>query len=219
MAKKSKVSDYEYDIFAFGNDENGNYVNLIEEERKKREEKFKEYPFEEIIKGNEFDNNYMVVAQFHTGCLYQWGHTLEEIRKEIEMVAKTKCYHCGNMEKNIYAYSFKEDDDFYWFCIENDNHIVVIRHTDNINSLLTGEKKICYPACCMYIFEKHENEPISLITSGYGKYKEDIRYKVLCDEFKILEFSTNRIYPNKKSKDFYECEFKLSDFIKYHGEA
>ena len=154
MAKKSKVSDYEYDIFAFGNDENGNYVNLIEEERKKREEKFKEYPFEEIIKGNEFDNNYMVVAQFHTGCLYQWGHTLEEIRKEIEMVAKTKCYHCGNMEKNIYAYSFKEDDDFYWFCIENDNHIVVIRHTDNINSLLTGEKKICYPACC--------------ITSGFG---------------------------------------------------
>lgn len=209
----------ELSLFDFGYDDNGDYINIVERKREKLMESHKEYSYEEITKGHELDDNYMVVAEFHLNCLSQWGHTLEEIQNEIEKVAKTKCYHYGNMNKGIYAYSFKEDDDCYLFCIENDNYIVVVRHIASINKLLCGEEKICYPACFVDIFETHENQPIKVVRGGYGEYKQDIRYKVLCEDFKILEFSTNRIDPNKKPKDFYECEFTLHDFIKYHGEG
>lgn len=212
--KKNSEEVYQLNLFEFGNDSEGNYINLSEKE----EEDYNfTFTYEEIIAEDKNNNDFCIVAWHSYSPLWQDHRTLEEIRKDIREVAKTKCYHYGNMAKDIYAYSFKEDDDFYWFCIENPKHIVVVKHTSDINNILTGKETICYPACCVYLFEKTENG-LKKIDSGWGEYKQDIRYKIICDEFKILEFSTNRIYPDKKPKDFYEAEYKLSDFINYWGD-
>lgn len=209
-------------LFDFGLNENNEYVNLVEEQKEKDRANHKEYPFEEIIKGHELEDDFVVCATFHTGCLSQWGYTLEQIQAEIKKEVDSKCYHFGNLEKGIYAYSYKivtdDNESMYWFCIENEKHIVVIRHTGKIDDLLYGREKICYPACCVYIFEVTENGAKE-IRGGYGNGKEDIRYKVLCDEFKILEFSSNRIDENKNPKDFYEAEYEFSDFCRYWKQS
>lgn len=206
-------------IFEFGTNDKGEYVNLVEESNREREEKFKTYPYEEIIKGHEDEADFCVVATFHMGCVSQWGMSVEDIQREIQREVDTKCYHYGNMEKGIYAYTYKiefEDGEvMYWFCVENEKHIVVVKHLKSLDDLLNGNEKICYPACEVYMFDSNGSQ----IRNGYGHYKDDIRYKVLCEEFEILEFSTNRIDPKKPPKDFYEAEYTLPDFIKHWGEG
>jgi len=204
-------------IFEFGNNDKGEYVNFEEE----NEKNWHNYPLEEIIKGHELEDDFVVCATFHTGCLSQYGMTIEDIQKEIKTEVESKTYHYGNLAKDIYAYSYKvclsDIDLMYWFVIENPKYIVVVNHYGNIDTLLKGEETICYPACACYLFEKTETG-VKKISSGYGNYKDDIRYKVLCEEFKILEFSKNRIDPKKKPIDFYEAEYRLEDFINYWGE-
>lgn len=216
----SQTESRQISLFDFGFDENGDYVNIAEKKRAEDERYYQEYSFEEIIKGHESDNDFVVCASFHLGCVSQWGMTLDEIRAEIAKEAKSKCYHYGNMSKGIYAYSYRIDfddgDQRYMFAIENESNIVVVRHCESIDDIITGKEKICYPALAVYMFDKTESGAKE-IKSGYGEHKNDIRYKVLCDRFRILEFSGNRIYPGKKPKDFYECEYALPDFIKYWG--
>lgn len=221
MAKSKNLEDRssQLNLFDFGFDENNNYVNIVEQEQMKLQEEWKEYSYEELISGYEKDNNYCICAIFSLGCLTQHGMTLEQSQRDIKKQAQTKCYHFGNMDKGIYAYSFRIDyedgDKDYLFAIENSKHIAVVRHISDINDVLTGKQKLGYPAVCVYLFEITENG-LKIIDSGWGEYKQDIRYKILCDEFEILKFSTNRIDPSKKPKDFYECEFALSDFANYH---
>lgn len=208
-------------IFDFAINENGEFINLKEQQEKRDAEYFKEYSFEELIKDHEQDDDFIICATF-CNSLSQWGNTFEEIQKEIQEQADSKTYHFGNLDKGIYAYSYKikfEDGEvMYWFVIENKNHIVVIRHFGKIEELLDGTEKICYPACACYLFEHTENG-LKQITSGYGNGKDDIRYKILCDEFKILEFSGNRIYPNKKPTDFYEAEYEFGKFVEYWKQS
>lgn len=203
-------------IFEFITNDKGEYVSIEEEKNKN----WHEYSLEEIIKGYENNKDFCVVATFHLNLLSQYGLTIEEIQKEIQEEVSTKCYHYGNLEKDIYAYTYKvefdDGDVIYWFCIENENHIVIVKHTKTLDDLLFGNETICYPACACYLFEANENS-IKKIDSGYGKGKDDIRYKILCDEFKILEFSKNRMNPKRKPTDFYEAEFRLEDFINYWG--
>ena len=205
--------DFPISVFDFVTNEKGEYVNVFEE----RENKWHSYSYEEIVKGYELNNDFVICATFHTNPLSQYGLSLEEVRQEILKEAKSKTYHYGNLRLDYYVYSFKYANDGWWVVLENPNHLVLIRHTGNIDDLLFGKEKMCYPACEVTLFEQTDTG-LKKIMSGYGEYKSDIRYTVLCEEFKILEFSTNRIDPNKKPTDFYEAEHTLEDFMKYWGE-
>lgn len=216
------MKENQISIFDFGLDDKGNYVNLVEEAEKERLKNWHDYPYEEIIKGYENDDDFCVVATFHMGCVSQYGLTIQEIQEEIKKEVATKCYHFGNMNKNLYIYSYRVDfedgEKMYWLVVENEKHIVVIRHCGNIEDILTDKEQICYPACCVYLFEVTESG-VKKITSGYGEKEKDIRYKILCGELNILEFSTNRIDPHKPPTDFYEAQYKFSDFMNYHGQS
>lgn len=176
------------------------------------------YTYEELIRNYERQIDFKMIAHYFTSIVEQVpkGTPIESKREEIMKVVKTKCYHYGNMEKGLYIYSFKEEyqsgGKSYYLMFDNGEYVVTIR-VDNIDNVLMGKELICFPACALDIFDKNGN----WINSGYGKHKNDIRYKILCDSWKILDFSINRI-GNSKPKDFYECQFKWEDLTKYWGE-
>lgn len=212
------MKEKELNLFNFGNDDNGNYVDFAEEERKRIEENRKEYPFEDLIKGNEDSADYKIVASWFCNSICQWGKTLAEIQKEISNIVKTKCYHYGNMNKGIYVYTYKVEYDSgetaYKLMIITPKNIVGVNYTiDDLDGLLDGEIKISYPACCVDIFDTKGNN-IGLFDENHN----DRRHDILIGDLKLNEFSDNRLEKNKKPNDFYECEFALTDFIKYWGD-
>lgn len=202
-------------IFDFTTNDQGEYVSIEEEKGKN----WHDYSLEELIKNHESNDSYVVCSKFHLAPLCQCGLTVAEIQEQIQKEAESKTYHYGNMELDIYVYSFKLGDDCYLLIFENPKHLVGIIHHGKIEEILRGEKNVCFPACEVYMWEQTENG-VKYINSGYSdnRKEEDIRYKIICGEFKVLEFSKNRIYPNKKPMDFCEAEFKLEDFINYYGD-
>lgn len=210
----SRKDSFALNLFEFGNDDNGNYVNLVEEKREKIENVIV-YNYEQLTEKFKENSTYCLVARYYDNGWWQRGLTFDEIIDEIKSVSNSKCYHYGNMERGIYVYSMKFGENDYRIFFENTDHIVSVRHLGQLNDLLFGKEKIMFPACEVDLFNVKTTEKIK---SGYGNYKDDIRYKIICGEFEALKYSTNRIDPNKKPKDFYELEFTLNDFIKYYGE-
>lgn len=206
-------------IFDFGLNEKGEYVNLLEDQEKERLSKWHSYTWEQITQGHSQEEDYMIVATYYQSEYSQYGLELDDLKKEIQKIAESKCYHYGNLKKMIFVYSYQFEKDFYRIAIENQKYIVLCKHYGNIDDVLMGKEQIGYPACEIELFEKKDDEIVQ-IRSGYADgehYKDDIRYKILCESFEIIKFSTNRVQPGKKPKDFCECQFKLDDFAKHWG--
>ena len=177
-----------------------------------KERGWNNYAFEDVIRGHEDDSEFVMVADWFMCPLSQFGKTIPQLQERIQKVVESKCYHYGNMKKDLYVFSIV-DGDSKRLCFQSLDYTVQTK-IDDIDEVLRGNEKICFPACEIWIYDVNGQ----LITSGYGNYKDDIRYKILCEIWKILDFSSNRIEEGKKPKDFYECEFKLEDLSNYWGE-
>lgn len=199
-------------IFDFGLNEDGEYVNIVESEQARHDAYYKEYSFEEIIKGHEDDAEFVFMAHFHMSCLEHWGRTVEDIQKLIQKDAATKTYHFGNTEKLVFAYSYKltDLDDCYIFCIENQNYIVAQHHHGNIDDILTDKVQICYPACEIDCFKTEENTVVDI--------HADERDQIF-EELEIFKLSTNRIVEGRKLEMFCEAQHPFSAFVKHWGQS
>lgn len=212
-------------LLDFGINENGEYVNLVEEEEIKNDISEKEL--------NDFINNHhdpliRLANDYFTGYQYD-NNLLSEIADKLEQIVKTKCYHYGNMEKGLYIFSlYSKEDDRYILVFENENHYLTFGCDDfffkgndliyySLEDYLYGKAKIYFPAlyCLVYdlkgipIKEYHDND----------RYQEDIRHICCIKEWKMNKYGTNRIQIGKKITDFYEVEFTLPDLVKYWGES
>lgn len=219
MAKNKQYEQLE--LFEFGYNDEGEYVNHSEEEQKKLLElektKFPEYSYEELTKGFTFSQeDEKLLAYNYLDIFSQYKRTIPDIIKEIKRLANNKCWHYVNFDKKIYIYSYEHHDeeshiDLY---IQIDKYYI---HCCEHNLKEVLEEGICFPACAIWIYENVDGF-FKRVEGPYGNKEEDIRYQIICDKLQALKFGTNRIDPDKKPKDFYEVKFSLIDFAKYWGE-
>lgn len=218
--------DETLNLLDFGINENGEYVNLVLEEKHKKD-----------ISVNELKN----WVENHSDPLirlidFAFGYdeddiknnklVINDIKKEYEDILKTKCYHYGNMEKDLYIFSltgkkrselvFQNLKHYLMFGCNgfyiNENHEVV---DYTLEDYLVGKDKITFAALYCPCFDKNGNK-IEEYAEGKN-YQQDIRHIVCIKEWQMDKFSTNRIQKDKKIKDFYEVEFNFSDLVNYYG--
>lgn len=215
--------DNELNLFDFGTNQKGEYVNL--EEEKVYEEELELSIVENYVKER---NDPLMNIIWQTFFPYHFTKKSSEyIISELEKVFNTKTYHFGNMAKDLYIFSLKRDDK-YVFVFQNEKHYLVsdTPHFELINGdiveysiedILSGKDKICFPALHAHCYDTNGELIVDYHDAG-DNWKKDIRHIVIIDEWQMDKYSTNRMYENKKIKDFYECEFYMSDLIEYWGE-
>ena len=221
MSKNTRKYE-QLNIFEFGNDEEGKYVNFSEEEQKKLLEqekiKYPDYSYEEITKDFTFSQEYEKLLAYNFLDIFsQYKKTIPELVKEIKTLANNICWHYVNFDKKIYVYSFEHHDeenniDLY---IQIDKYYIHCCEHKLQEVLKDG---ICFPACMITIYENVDGF-FKKVDGPYGEKEKDIRYQIICDKLQALNFGTNRIDPDKKPKDFYEVKFELIDFMNYWGSG
>ena len=217
-------------LFEFGNNENGSYVNLVEEEKRKAD----------ISKAEllDFVNNYLdpfikVIYNifFFERKLDSKAAILTDIKNELEEIyEKHKVYHYAKFNKGIYVFSITYDERLY-IIFENQEHYLIFEGKTQewdlenrkwipvtIEDYLLSKQSICFPACHTKIFDTKTGEQITKF-AGEERYAEDIRHIVIMKEWQMDKFSKNRLHEGKKIKDFYEVEFYWDDFQKFYGES
>lgn len=215
------------DLFSFGNNENGDYVDLVQEEKKR-----KDISHNELMNWVASHENPLIRIAFD---LFVSAIEIEkginnDIKAKLERIVATKCYHYGNMAKGLYIFSLCDNDNFK-LIFENDKHYLAaepnnwkLEHESygkvvdvSLDDYLLGKEKIDFPALCCHCFDLQGNQ-IEKYADG-ERYKEDIRHIVCIGEWQMHKFSENRITKGKKIKDFYEVEFTLRNLIDYWGES
>lgn len=209
-------------LFEFGYNDDGEYVNKTEEQQKKlledAKEKFPNYTYEQLTSGLKFgDYDEKLVAYNFLDIFSQYRKTIPELVKDIKALAKNKCWHYVNFPKQIYIYSFEHHDeeqtiDLY---IEFEKYYIHCCEHSLKEVMADG---ICFPACAITLYENVDGF-IKKVDGPYGHKEEDIRYQIICEKMQALKFGTNRIAPNKKPKDFFEVKFDLTAFMDYWGRA
>lgn len=223
----------ELNLFDFGLNEKGEYVDLVEEA--KVDEKVA------LLEVNDFVDNHdnplvrVIFRAFYP--FYMGGRKVDPKAwiKEIEDILATKCYHYGNMNKNLYIYSLQGRGKFV-FVFENENHYIVECsshftlepdakgvmdvHDFTIDEYLSASHKdayLCFPACNTPCFDSKGN---SILEYYDGKlWQKDIRHIVCIKEWQMDKYSfENRVREGNAIKDFYEVKFYLKDLINYWGE-
>ncbi len=213
-------------LFDFGENSNGEYLNLVEEE--KRLHDITEKELEDFIQNHE---NPLIRIAYRFFIGYGWdGHVLRDVKEKLEKIVATKCYHYGNMEKGLYVFSLNSYDFDYKtaiFVFENENHYLIFDSfgfkslnplvENTIDDYLKSEVKFDFPAIHCEIYDMKGNR-IEQYADGED-YQKDIRHIVCIKEWQMNKYSTNRITAGKRIKDFYECEFYLRDLVNYFGES
>ena len=215
-------------LFEFGTNENGEYVNLVEEKKAKND--FNEKQLEEWIKNHE---NPLIRIADEYFCGYEWdGHFYKDIADRLEEIVKTKCYHYGNMSKGLYIFSLYDKlTDRYILVFENEKHYLGFGCNDffmihspsgveiqdcTLDDYLMSRQSIKFPALYCPCFDLNGNKIEDYHDSDY---QNDIRHIVCIKEWQMDKFSFNRIQEGKKIKDFYEVEFYLKDLTRHWGES
>ena len=209
-------------LFDFGENEIGRYVNLVEEEEKSREISEKQ-----LKKALADHPNLLVRIIYNEMFGYGWDCGLKkDIIPLCEKIFATKCYHYGNMDKGLYIFSiYDERYDNAIFVFENENHYLIF-HTGydawkqrnlTIDEYLKSEQKFSFPAWHCHCYDLKGNR-IERYADGKD-YQKDIRHIVCMKEWEMGKYSKNRLEEIKKPKDFYEVEFTMQDLVNYFGES
>lgn len=228
MKEKNTNNNFDFGgLFEFGTNENGEYVNLAQEEKQKND--LSEQQLNEWINSHE---NPLIRIADHYFCGYEWdGHCYKDIADRLEAIVKTKCYHYGNMEKGLYIFSLYDKlTDRYILVFENEKHYLGFGCNDffliesqegatiqdcDLDDYLMGKQTIKFPALYCPCFDLQGNRIEEYCDNPY---QNDIRHIVCIKEWQMDKYSFNRIQKDKKVKDFYEVEFYLHDLINYFGE-
>jgi len=221
------VADNELNLFDFGTNENGDYVNLVEEEKK-----LKDISSQELMNWVESHDEPLIRIAFDLfiSAIEIESGINDDIKDKLEKIVATKCYHYGNMEKGLYIFSLCCDD-IYKFVFENEKHYLAAEPNNwklehdtygNVVSVpledyLLGKEKLNFPALYCHCFDINGKRIEKYASQDH--YKEDIRHIVVIQEWQMNKFSENRIHQGKKIKDFYEVEFALPNLIDYWGET
>ena len=198
-------------LLDFGNNENGEYVNLVEEERKKNELAQEDY--ENKLKENE---NPLVRILAGLWCYRFHKNTFNETLDQIERESKTKCFHYGNLEKLMFVFTLTTEDDYSYFVFETEKHYLLFVSGINnklLDEYLLGNKTLSCPALGVEVYDKQGYQ-----IWEFGEKDKDIRYQCIINEWHMDKFGENRMNKGKKIKDFYEIEFELPKLIEYWGE-
>lgn len=221
------MGDNELNLFDFGTNENGDYVNLVEEEKK-----LKDISSQELMNWVESHNEPLIRIAFDLfiSAIEIESGINNDIKDKLEKILATKCYHYGNMEKGLYIFSLCYDD-IYKFVFENEKHYLAAEPNNwklehdtygnvvdvPLEDYLSGKEKLSFPALYCHCYDMN-GKHIEEYADG-ERYKEDIRHIVVIQEWQMNKFSENRMNKGKKIKDFYEVEFALPNLIKYWGET
>lgn len=204
-------------LFEFGTNENGEYVNLVEEEKIKND--IDEKSFHEWLDHHE-NPLIRLAADFLVSYYELETKTYNELKEKLERIVEQKTYHYGNMAKDFYIYTLNAGGNCYCFVFDTPNYIMANLNycygQKEVDKVLFGEELIqmnalsvrCYTKNGNRIDEYSDNDP-----------KDDIRYKVVMDEWQMHKFGENRIRKGKKIKDFYEVAIALPKLIEYWGES
>lgn len=206
--------DENLNLFDFGTNKNGEYVNLVEEEKRA-----KDISREELEKWVESNYEPLTKIVFHlcVGYIELGRKTNNEIKEMINKIVDTKCYHYGNMKKDLYIFSLTDGCRQFLVFYNLKHYLVAYINDDTLENYFMGRADIVFPASYCPIFDEKGNR-IEQYADGEN-YKKDIRHIVIMDEWQAKSYSRNRINEGKNIKDFYECEFTLPDLIKYWGES
>ena len=214
MSKNTRKYE-QLNLFEFGNNEEGNYVNFSEDYQEKHNLKNKS--IEDWINEQFNAPMYRIINTCCCGYLEE-KDTLSERIKRLERINESECYHYGNLRDGRYISSII-DGDCFQFIFDSKKYIIVTYcfHTDteSIEDVLSGKVKICFPACMVDIFDKEGNKIQEFSDSDR---KQDVRYKAIIDDWQMDKYGTNRIEQGKPIKDFCQVEITLPDLIKYFGE-
>ena len=125
------MSEQELNLFDFGTNDKGEYVNLVEEEKRLKDISEKE--FQEWLKNHD---NPLVRIAFDCCMPYDYldKYTYNELKEELEWVAFQKVYHYGNMEKGLYVFTLFTGS-CWFFVFENENHYIA-----NINTMYSQKE-------------------------------------------------------------------------------
>lgn len=206
--------DDSINLFDFGTNEKGDYVNLVEEE--KRQKDISEQEFIEWV--NNHENPLIHIAADFLINSYDLEHkTKNELKEELEWIVEQKVYHYGNMEKGLYIYTLFEGN-CWCFVFENKNHIMVnlnyMYSAKEVDEHLLGKKRIQFNALSVRVYDL-EGKRIE----QYGNKDKDIRYQCAINEWQMDKYGSNRMTEGKKIKDFYEVELELPKLTEYWGES
>ena len=224
------MSDDFLNLLDFGTNDKGEYVNLVEEEKK-----LKDISEQELYNWVEKNNDPLIKIAFDcyiSSTDIEFGNH-NDIKEKLQKIANSKCYHYGNLEKGLYIFSINNEGR-HMIVFENDKHYLVNEpncwklSNDSYGTMvdidfddyLLGKETLSFPALYCPVYDLKGNR-IHQYTQGVGKdYQDDIRHIACIKEWKMNKYSRNRIYDqNKMIKDFYECEFTLPDLINYWGES
>lgn len=202
------------DLFDFGENENGEYVNLVEEEKKLKD--ISEKDFQEWLAKHE--NPLVRIAHdCWTPFDYVDRYSYNELKEELEWIAAQKIYHYGNLEKGLYVYTLFTGS-CWCFVFENENHVMVnlnyIYSGKEVEKYLHGYKLIHFNALSVRVYDLKGNK-----ITEYGEKEKDIRYQAVINEWQMNKYGDNRMNENKKIKDFYEVELSLPKLTAYWGES
>ena len=212
------MSEQEINLLDFGTNENGEYVNLVEEEKRLKDISEKE--FQEWLKNHD---NPLVRIAFNCCMPYDYldKYTYNELKEELEWIAFQKVYHYGNMEKGLYIYTLFTGS-CWFFVFENENHYIANINTmysqKEVEKYLFGEELIQFNALSVRVYDLKGN----LITEYGGstdKIDEDIRQKAVINEWQMNKYGDNRMNKGKKIKYFYDVELSLPKLTAYWGES
>ena len=201
------------DLFDFGENENGEYVNLVE--YKKQKSDIDEKQFQEWVENH--NNPLIKIAyDFLIGYYDLETKTKNEIKEELEWIVEQKIYHYGNLEKGLYVYTLFTGS-CWCFVFENENHVMVnlnyIYSGKEVEKYLHGYELIHFNALSVRVYSINGER-----INQYGEGEKDIRHQVVMNEWQMHKFGENRMKEGKKIKDFYEVAISLPKLIEYWGE-
>ena len=204
-------------LFDFGTNESGEYVNLVEEEKKLND--IKEQDFQEWLRNHD---NPLVRVAYDILCPYNKleKYTYNELKDELEWIAAQKVYHYGNTGKDLYIYTIFQGD-CWCFVFETLNHIMLNLNYSysqkEVEQYLKGKKTIHFNALSVRVYDNNGNRIDEYADQDH--YKEDIRHRVCINEWQMDKYGDNRMKEGKKIKDFYEIGLLFPKLIDYWGES
>lgn len=212
MLKSEKLN-----LFDFGTNKDGQYVNLVEEEKKLND--INEQDFQKWLLNHQ---NPLVRIAYDILCPYNKleKSTYNELKEKLEWIAEQKVYHYGNMEKDFYVYTLFQGD-CWCFVFETLNHVMLninyLYSQKEVEQCLFGDKVIPFNALAVRVYDTNGNRINRY--ADQDRYKEDIRHIVCINEWQMDKYSENRMNKGKKIKDFYEVELSIPKLVKFWGEC
>lgn len=210
------MSDELLNLFDFGTNDKGEYVNLAEEEKKLKDISDKE--FDEWLKNH---NDPLVKIAYNIMLPYEKLElTHNELKEELEWIAYQKVYHYGNLDKGLYVFTLFNGNAWGFVFLNNKHYLVNgnwVYSQKEVEEVLFGKKLIQFNALAVRVYDLKGNHITEY--GSYGNEDKDIRQQAVINEWQMNKYGDNRMKKGKKIKNFYEVELSLPKLIAYWGES